>query len=203
MPSGCAHPYTTFEVVMADIEKLKASREERLIWEREVLTRCRSKCVNCGGPDNLRVRMIVPPEAGGQLVESNGTVLCRTCEMAQETFAKRATRAENRRPINFWVSRRLYNRLQNGLKAKNGFESMGALIRYLMAKYIGDPERFADLQQYQEEASPDVKVNAWVGGDEYGTFKVLVDRNGMTVTDTIKALIVMYENEAEVLMRSK
>jgi hypothetical protein len=104
------------------------------------------------------------------------------------------------RPINFWVSDKLYKSLQSN--ARGGFHSMAALVRYMMAKYVSDADRFDDLQQYQDEGS-DVKVNVWVETDRYANFKQLVDSRGLTVTDAIKALIRMYEAESAPLVRKE
>lgn len=141
--------------------------------------------------------MVVPLEAGGQYVEFNGVLLCRSCEMASETYAKSAVPTE--RLLNFWVSRKLSDRLQLGLKTASGFNSMGSLIRYLLAKYVEDESRFDDLELYQDRGA-DVKINVWVEKDRYNTFKAMLDKRGITVTDAIKSLIVMYQEQAEPLM---
>lgn len=170
-------------------------------WEHLIRTKCRNKCANCGSTDRLRVRMIVPKEAGGQLEPHNGALLCRACEMAMDSVG-RTTKERARRPINFWVSRRLHNRLKNGVRTRNGFTSMGSLVRYLVGSYVTDEGRFDDLEQYQEEGA-DVKINVWVEADSYGEFKELLVNRGMTVTDAVKALIRMYEAEAEPLVLKK
>jgi hypothetical protein len=164
-------------------------------WERAVWQRYRNKCANCGNPEHLRVRLVVPPEAGGQMVESNGVLLCRSCEMASEAAVCGTTGSEQRL-VNFWVSRRLFDRIQLGLKTYNAFNSMGALVRYLIAKYIEDENRFEDLNLYQDDGA-DVKLNVWVERDAYNVFKVLLDKRGMTVTDALKSLIVLYESDIE------
>jgi hypothetical protein len=164
-------------------------------WERTVWQRYRSKCANCGTPNHLRVRLVVPAEAGGQQTESNGVLLCRSCEMASEA-ALRGTTGSEQRLVNFWVSRRLFDRIQLGLKTYNAFNSMGALVRYLISKYIDDDAQFEDLNLFQDEGA-DVKLNVWVERDAYNVFKVLLDKRGMTVTDALKSLIVLYENDIE------
>lgn len=168
-------------------------------WEKFIWDRNRGRCSNCGSEDRLRVKMVVPIEAGGKLVESNGVLLCRTCEMAAEAANAAGGAGSVRRPVNFWVSRSLYDRIQEGIKTRNGFSSMGSLIRYLMTKYVLDEHRFDDLESYQDSGA-DVKINVWVPMDGYSTFKQLIDKRGMTVTDGIKALVRMYESEAEPLV---
>jgi hypothetical protein len=116
--------------------------------------------------------------------------------MAMDAALSRRSSTQQR-PINFWCSRRLHDRLQNGLRTRAGFASTGALVRYLMTQFVVDPRRFSDLDQFQEEGDPDVKVNAWVSNETYEVFKSLAEKSGNTVTDTIKALICLYEHEAE------
>jgi hypothetical protein len=168
--------------------------DPRKQWEDLIWTRNRNKCSNCGGTDRLRVKMIVPVEAGGKLVESNGVLLCRPCELAADAVSSPKS-GEDRRPINFWVSQPLYKALSEA----DGFSSMSSLVRFLMSRYVADEGRFDDLEQYQDESGGDsVKVNVWVENDCYGTFKELVTRRGLTVTDAIKALVKMFQtNESE------
>jgi hypothetical protein len=184
-----------------NIENIVAGTNPKRDFERAVWDRARGRCSNCGGEDRLRVRMIVPEEAGGQLVESNGALLCRPCELAADTA--RPGRPDDKRPINFWVSQGLYATLQNGVKSRHGFTSMASLVRFLMAKYVEDEARFDDLEQYQDAPGADVKVNVWVEADRYATFKALVDKRGLSVTDAIKALIKMYEDQADKLVRRR
>jgi len=170
-------------------------REES--WATQVADACKNKCSNCGSDHRLKPVMIVPEEAGGQKIVSNGTLLCRTCELAKDIGARHPSPAsgEHTRPINFFVSRGLHAKLKNGLASKYGFRSVSALVRFLMSRYVADSERFDDVSMYQDSGS-DVKVNVWVGRDLYGNFKAVVDRQGVTVTDTLKGLIRMYESEA-------
>jgi hypothetical protein len=161
------------------------------LWEAAILERARDKCSNCGSTHKVRVCMIVPLEAGGKLLLENGTTLCRACEMAAEVVT-RASPGGAERPVNFWVSRRLYDKI----KALNGFTSTGSLVRFLMGKFVTDAERFDDLAQWQENGS-DVKINVWVDRKIYETFKTTVSDRGMTVTDALKALIRVYEEETD------
>lgn len=187
--------------VEEEIEKLTGEESEERLWEKAVWERNRSRCSNCGALERLRVKMIVPPEAGGQMVPFNGALLCRSCDMASDSYSK-SSKGENQRLVNFWVSSGLFDRLKRGLETHNGFNSMGSLVRYLMAKYVEDEGRFDDLELYQDEGA-DSKVNVWVDKDRYNTFKALLDKRGMTVTDAIKSLIRMYEEGAEPLIERR
>jgi len=180
----------------AEILKATAADREEA-WATRVHDACGGHCSNCGSTERLKVGMIVPKESGGREVVSNGTLLCRTCELAREISLKvpQPASGEHTRPINFFVSQELHAKLQNGLATDYGFRSVSALVRFLMAKFVGDADQFDDLGLYQDGGS-DVKVNVWVGRDVYASFKAITDRNGMTVTETLKGLIRMYESEA-------
>lgn len=179
-------------------EILKATADDRKeAWATRVIDACGGKCSNCGSTERLKVRMIVPEESGGQRVVSNGTLLCRTCELAREISMKvpQPASGERTRPINFFVSHELHRKLKNGLATDYGFRSVSSLVRFLMAKYVTEADQFDDLGMFQDSGS-DVKVNVWVGRDIYDCFKAITDRNGTTVTDTLRGLIRMYEAEA-------
>jgi hypothetical protein len=167
-----------------------------LPWERLVWQRYRNSCANCGGKERLRAVLVVPLEAGGQEIDSNGVLLCRSCEMASDAVKKGKT-VSDQRLVNFWVSRRLFDSLHDSLKSHNGvpgFRSMGALIRYLIVKYVEDETRFDDLALYQDqvEDSTGVKINIWVGKSDYEAFKAILARGRMTITDAIKSLILAH-----------
>lgn len=179
------------------VERLEVTAEDRRdSWVTRVYESCGGRCSNCGEKERLKVRMIVPEESGGRKTVGNGTLLCRTCELAREISLRvpQPASGERTRPINFFVSSDLHGKLQNGLATSYGFRSVSALVRFLIAKYVGDPNEFDDLEMYQDGGS-DVKVNVWVGRDMYENFKAITDRQGATVTDTLKGLIRMYETE--------
>jgi hypothetical protein len=171
-------------------------------WVTQVWERYRNSCSNCGGDDRLKMVLVVPEVAGGQSIASNATILCRPCDIARSTLERSTEPASGKdaRPINFWVSTKLYGTLQNGLSTRYGFKSVSALVRFLMSQYVADAARFDDVLQFQD-CGTDLKINVWVPRDMYGQFKEIADRNGGTVTDTIKGLIRMYESEAERVMR--
>ena len=182
-------------------ERLSKATPEELkglegLWRNYIRDVHQHKCANCGGTDRLVVKMIIPLEAGGKLVLSNGTLICRACEMAADSAANAKTSDRPRRPLNFWVSRPMYDHLVSGLQAHNGFGSMAALVRYLMSLYVTSMDRFDDLSNYQDTGT-DVKINVWVDRGEYDKFKTSVNGRGMTVTDAIKSMILMYQTESE------
>lgn len=172
-------------------------------WEEEVFAKHEGRCANCGAKERLRARMIVPEEAGGRKVVSNGTVLCRACELASGSISFDAP--TGKRPVDFWISRSLSERLVkmlSGKSSRGGFSSRSALLRYLMQAYVTDPERFTDLSLYQDSAgSADVKVNFWVEVSLYTTFLRVAKERGLTVTAALEGLLLMYEQEAIPLMR--
>lgn len=183
------------EPPMSVEERTEAARRK---WWKEVLHQYQNHCVNCGGTDRLKVHMVVPLEAGGRLEVENGTVLCRTCEMAKDAVEREA-RGSERRPVNFWVSRKLYTRIDEALRTRNGFVSIGSLVRYLMTKYVTDPERFDDIERYQDFGAAEVKLNVWVDTDTYETFREVLGQQRTTVTDALKALILLYDEETTIL----
>lgn len=172
---------------------------EEAAWRNRVMERSRNVCGNCGGDVRLQVHFVVPIEAGGSYVDTNGYVLCRGCEMAREAANKRSD--SERRPINFWVSHHLYSLLDRLTQPGNRFTSMGGLIRYLISFYCTSPTRFDDLPNYQDRGT-DSKVNAWVAHDAYTAFKAMVDARGMTVTDALKGLILLYAEQGPSVLES-
>lgn len=159
------------------------------------------KCQNCGSKDKLAERLIVPEKAGGTKENSNIAILCRCCEMAMDSVLKSNTE-DQRRAINFWVGKALHTHLNAHLSAKQGFTSMGSLVRYLIESYTANPERFSDLDQYQTVGS-DTKINVWVDRNKYEEFKKITDEKNITVTDTIKSLISLYAAETENILEPR
>lgn len=170
---------------------------DRRAWAQTVHDAAHGQCANCGSEHKVSPRLIVPETAGGKLVLSNSVLLCRACELASNVTSKRVG-DQGRRLVNIWVSDALYKRLQSRRDSGHA-TSMGALVRFLMGKYVSDQPRFDDLASYQDNGS-DVRLNIWVDADLYATFKTLVDGQGMTVTSALKALFCMYEAEASPLV---
>ena len=185
---------------MKDVELLQGDVSLREVMEKKVWARAGGKCESCGLSDRLKIVTHVPE----RFTEMNAMVLCRTCDLAAELSHRDQGPASgvDTRPINFWVSGNLHARLTNGLSKKYGFKSIASLVRYLMSKYVQDVSRFDDVAQWQDSGT-DVKVNVWVPRDTYETFKILVEKNGLTVTDALKGLIRMYEMEVQTVVESR
>ena len=166
----------------------------RLVWERY-----RSQCANCGSDDRLRIRLVVPERAGGNTTLSNAVLLCRACEMAA---AGVSSPKETRRPINLWVSRSLYESIQTIVTTLNGHRSQSSLVRSLLSRVVEEPAAFEDLAQYQDDGR-DVRLNVWVGKDTYRLFKAWVAERGMTVTDAVTSLLLLYKVEAAPRLKSR
>ena len=176
----------------------KLSDEQKMhLFQQALLERAKDMCSNCGSDHKVRARMIVPLEAGGKFSFDNGTTLCRACEMAAAVVSL-STKGDAKRPVNFWVSHRMYDKV----KKLNGFNSTGSLVRFLMEKFVEGASQFDDLHLWQEEGT-DMKINVWVDKAVYASFKEVVNARGLTVTDAFKALIRMYEEESEPLVQMK
>lgn len=177
------------------VEVLPGAQAAERFFESECLDKSRHRCGNCGSEHKVRVKLIIPEDAGGRRISTNAIVVCRACEMAADTAAPLAGTQGKRRIINFWTSRQLHERMNNGMATSRGLRSLSQLIRYLMASYVADVERFDDLGQYQDTDEIDVKVNVWVPIEQYEVFKTLVDARGLSVTDAVKSLIRMFDAE--------
>jgi hypothetical protein len=170
---------------------------DRRLWSQIVFDADHGRCANCGGEHKVKPRLIVPEEAGGKLILANSVLLCRACELASSVSPKKVGE-HGKRLVNIWVSDRLYRKLQDRRDVGHA-SSMGALVRYMMGRYVSDAGRYDDLGSYQDSGS-DVRLNIWVEADLYATFKTLVDAQGLTVTSALKALFCMYEAEASPLV---
>lgn len=163
-------------------------------WRSDVLDKYRNVCSGCGCPHYLEVSLIVPESAGGKYELDNGIVLCRTCEVVRHAVEYGKYRNKGRRPISIWVSRALSESLRVCLESRDGFKSIGSLVRYMICCVVDSPGRFSDLANYQDKGS-EVKLNIWVDNTVYESFKKIVSDMGLTVTDAIKGLILLYQNE--------
>jgi hypothetical protein len=183
------------------VELVKAERTDRETpWETKVFQALGESCQNCGSVDRVRPVLVVPEEAGGKKILSNSTVLCRVCILARDIDARKESEAsgENTRPMNFWMSRGLHERLKDeeGLAKTHGFRSVSALVRFLMERYVQDPDRFDDVSMYQDPGT-DVKQNVWVSRDLFAAFRDMAVSHGLTVTDAIKGLLRLFEAEVQ------
>lgn len=190
------HEDDSLEVIVMDGE----SRAK--LWETCVFERFHHKCASCGSNDKLKALLIIPEEFGGKKTVENSKLLCRTCDLAAQLLKHRKMSAsgEDTRPINFWIGRSLHGSLRNGFSRKYGFNSIASLVRFVMGRYVEQPDFFEDVESYVDRLS-DVKVNVWVPRDLYDAFKHSVTSNGMTVTDSLRGLLRMYESESERIFR--
>lgn len=192
------------EVVLPPMELLlhdPTPEQKRKIWRGLVWEAHRGLCAGCGGPENVVVLMIVPEEAGGKLALENGTTICRVCQVAAKAVERASeSGSSNRRPINIWVGKELYERVNKSLASGQGFRSMGSLVRFMMRLVAAEPSRFADLGLYQDHGT-DVKINLWVERPVYDEFKSVLGTLDMTVTDAIKGLLLVYVSDAEPAFR--
>lgn len=192
-----------FDFRLEDTETIVVSENTaNQAWSAQVYEHFRNRCSNCGSEDKIKASLIVPVEAGGRLTLSNSTLICRTCELAAELLRRKKVGAsgDSTRPINFWVGRSLHTALRNGLSHEYGFNSIASLVRFLMSRYVKSPDFFEDIENYVDRSS-DVKINVWVPRGMYGEFKDAVAANGMTVTDSLRGLLRMYESEADRIFR--
>lgn len=157
-------------------------------WEKLVLSRHRSTCANCGGSDKVRPRLIVPEENGGKFVLTNGVALCRACDMVSELKSKPD---DEKRPVNIWISSDLHRWLKAFVEDA-GFASISGFVRNLLEVFNDSPDRFEDLDLYQDDGS-DVKLNLWLSKPAFDRFKQELDERGMTITDGIKSLMKLHQ----------
>jgi hypothetical protein len=179
--------------VLVPEEELDPSKK----WTSQVFDHFKDKCGSCGSQDHLKAKLIVPESAGGAKTLGNSVLLCRVCDLASEIMSREKVKAsgENTRPINFWIARSLHNALRNGLSHNYGFNSVASVVRFLMGRYLEAPDQFQDVELYVDR-STEVKVNVWVPYDMYEKFKTSVTGRGLTVTDSLRGLLRMYEAEA-------
>ncbi len=175
--------------------------DERATFQTAVLARARHMCSNCGSKDRVRVRMVVPEEAGGVLIETNGVVLCRTCDMARDSVPGNSAK-DHAFVVTVWMSHRLRERIEQMLEPKKSFRSWSALSRYLISKYVADEWRFDDLEQYQDAASEN-KVTFRVDKVVYSRFTAMLKRRGTTVTDALKGMYIMYASGAGAVVNGR
>jgi hypothetical protein len=159
-------------------------------WKDKVLERDGGRCVNCSGEDKVAACFVVPVEVGGNLRVSNGVTVCRECKIAAESSRILPQRIDNKTPINFLISDKLHKTVNRYVHNGSKFGSVSALMRSMISSYIAQPELFEDLQMWQDNGS-DVKVNGWVDGLQYQTFKGMCRSKGISYTDALKALLLV------------
>jgi hypothetical protein len=72
-----------------------------------------------------------------------------------------------------------------------GITSLAGLTRYLVGKYLGNPEHFDDLASRQDQGMG-VKVNFWMSHDMREALKVEATGARLTVADVVKGLFLLY-----------
>lgn len=173
------------------------ARDLEADWRRDILSKYGGRCANCGSQDRVRPKLIVPIQAGGQYKLSNGVLLCRVCDMTSAARSKGSGDSEeNRRAVTISVSRGFHEGFRDALETRNGFGSMSAVARFMVSTFIQDPSRFDDLENYQDEGQ-DTRLNLWIGLASYTTFRSIIAKRGLTVTEALKALILMYQDQTD------
>ena len=166
-----------------------AERCFRMAWEERVLKRFNERCGNCGSEGRVTVIPIVPLEAGGQMELGNGMAICRACLLARSTHGAQTPRDA---PVVLWVSRQLSDAVLARLGAStSAYKSMSGLVDGLIELYVRHPDQFEDLALYQDEGN-DAKLNLRAESERYEVFKTLVRARGLTITDAIKALLLIF-----------
>jgi len=156
-------------------------------WETQVYLRFKNKCGSCGSTERLVVRLLTPEAVGGQKVESNGIVLCRTCDLGTKMLPKPGA-SSFPHPMNFYVSNHLHYVIQQHAPRYGG---TGGFLRQLIDVYLTSPEQYADLEQYQD-STVDVKLNFHLPSSQFEEFKSKTKLQGMTMTDALRGLILLY-----------
>lgn len=159
-------------------------------WKTKVIARDGGECVNCGINQKVTACFIVPPEVGGKLRTSNGVSVCRECRIAAESARVLPTRIDNKTPINFLISRKLQETVSDYAHNGSNFGSVSGVVRQMINAFISSPEMFEDLALWQDPGS-DVKINGWVDGSQYETFKRMCQDRGMSYTDALKSLLLV------------
>lgn len=200
MTRGCSIDYALHVSSVSDpssaeepVEHVVVTRTYEQLWRDAVWDRFDHKCSNCGSTHRLRLRMIVPLNAGGRYVVDNGIIHCRTCEMASNAVS--SVHGSDKRPINFWVSSFVFQELEDQVEVSG--KSKAAIVRYLIQEYVQDPSRFDDLEKILEGRTKtnDVKICGWVERAPYEMFQSLVKERGLSVTDALCALIQVRKKE--------
>lgn len=160
-------------------------------FEKIVRERYREKCANCGcdEPERLSVAWIVPIGRGGEKVIDNAVLLCKTCELSKDIDKK-----DNKRPFDLFISRSMHERLQ---ELKNIYTATGmtAVVRYIVQKFLDNPDKFEDLSLYQDGNIPEVRLHVWIDESKYDEFREALRERGMTVAEAIKGLILKFDTD--------
>lgn len=166
-------------------------------WKKSVLDRDGNRCINCESARHVAASFVIPPEAGGRIKPGNGVSLCRECRIAAEGHRVLPQRIDNKTPINFLVSKKLHEAVEDFVHHQSNFGNISALIRHMISAFITSPEIFVDLDMWQDDGS-DIKVNGWVDGVQYDCFKRLCYERGLSFTTAFKGLLLVAINDGKV-----
>lgn len=155
-----------------------------------VLERDENQCVNCTNTEKIAACFVIPPEAGGKLRTKNGVSLCRECRIAAEGARVLPTRIDNKTPINFLISRKLREVVEDYVKNRSNFGDISKLVRQMIHSFVSNPEQFEDIALWQDEGS-DIKINGWVDGQQYEMFRRMCKDRGVSYTDALKSLLLV------------
>lgn len=181
--------------MVTDLETSKSTDLSE--WKKAVLERDGSRCINCESARHVAASFVIPPEAGGRIKTANGVSLCRECRIAAEGHRVLPQRIDNKTPINFLVSSRLHEQVEDFVHNKSNFGNISALIRHMISAFITSPELFDDLDMWQDDGS-DVKVNGWVDGVQYECFKRLCYDRGLSFTSVFKSLLLVAITDGQI-----
>jgi len=185
--------YIRYDVFGGIVEEVKKS------WDLEVYERYDHKCASCGTTELLKPQLIVPESRGGQRVITNGVLLCRACTVAKTTQGTALSGLKgNARPVNLWVSRELFTRLdayvRQAAARQRGLTSRSALLRTIIEEYAANGDRYLELLI---EEPNDVRINFWVDDELYLKFQSRATSEGLTVAGALRSLLVVYLTELE------
>jgi hypothetical protein len=170
--------------------EVRDANEVMAEWKKGVLQKDGNKCVNCSSARKVVACFVVPPEAGGRVILSNGVSLCRECRIAADWARVLPQRIDNKTPINFLISKELHETIENYVHNGSRFGSVSALVRHMIASFITEPDLYDDMSLWQDDGSA-VKINGWVDGVCYDTFKRLCRDRGISYTDALKSLLMV------------
>jgi hypothetical protein len=73
---------------------------------------------------------------------------------------------------------------------------MGAVLRQLMSAYTQNPDAYQDIALWQDTEAR-TRVSVWVPMMDYQEFKKTLQKNGLSVTDALKGMLLSLKNLKE------
>lgn len=163
-------------------------------WRDEFLKKNKHKCQNCGSTESLVVYRLVSIKNGGYPNDSNGTVLCRKCELSKIE----STHTPKNKAVCFWVPASLFKDVRDVVDGDDGPKSFSGVVASMVKEYLKDPSAYEDLYLYSNNAR-DVKVSVRMEGPLYEKFNKALSFNselqghgGATVTDSLCGLLYLF-----------